>query len=99
MTTERSGPAALESDIASRPGRVRCVTAEELEGQERTPERHALEPALEPGPERPVRRERREEPEALQRRGRQARLLHRPEHGARAHVEDPLVTLPAHPRG
>src|SRR5215217_9030912 len=98
MTTESSGSRALISDIATPAGLGRYVPAKELEGQERSPERHPLESSLDAPTERPVGRERREEPEAVQCRRCEARLLHRTEHGARAHVEDPLVALPAHSR-
>src|SRR5215208_482905 len=98
MTTESSSSCALTSDISIAPGPGRYVGTKELERQERSPERHPLESPLDAPTERTVGRERREEPEAVACRRCEARLLHRPEHGARAHVEDPLVALPAHSR-
>src|SRR5215204_3559216 len=98
MTTESSGSCALISDIASPPGRGRYVRAKQLEGQERSPERHPLDSPFDAPTKRPVGRERWEEPEAVQCRRFETRLLHRPEYGARAHVQDPLVALPAHAR-
>lgn len=74
-----------------------AVAAEKLEGEHETPERDALQPALEARAPGSICDEWRKEAESRHRELRESCFLHGPEYRSLAHPENSLVSLPRHP--